>query len=1023
MDRGITYKALKHSKLTLFLIVATLLAGLYSYMVLPRQESPDLSAPGAMVFIVYPGASPVEIEDYVIDVIEDELTEITGFDYAQTAIKSNMASIMVMLKDGVDVDASWNELDAIIEDVTPNLPSGVTQIITNTEIMNTPGMIIGITGDEYTHEELADYAEFFRTNLAKIDGVTGFDIFGDLDQEIEIEIDHALLNQYNLSMNSVVNIINAENVTMPTGSIDNGISKIEVSLDVEFQSIEDIKNVSLMVFPDGRSIRLKDIAEINYKTDPDNPRFEINGKKAVYLAGYFEDSLNIVPVGDDVQGKIEELRESLPSNIEFSYMVYQPDDVRKSINDFMINLLEAIVFVIIVVFIGMGWRNAIVVSTVIPLSIGLTMIVMYSMGVKLEQMSISGLIISLGMLVDNAIVVSDSIQHHIDQGVDNLEAALTGTREVAFSILTSTLTTIFAFMPLLLLDSTVGKFVHGVPFVVTTALIASYICAIITTPLIAAMTFKKTKDAKERNNTKFRGIFNDLLDKSLKMKKRTIAFSILFVVICGFSMTGMEAILLPKADKPVLQIDLSSEFASDMDKTEALADQVIDLLKDIPELKNYHVSIGSNLPKFYLSVMYRGASPDIAQIAYEFDLSESDRFEKKEELQVYVQSRLSNKLVGGTASTLLLELGNFSKPIEIKIMGEDLDRLDEVRYNLISKMQSLPGVLNISDDFSSKEYQFYVEIDEAKASYHGFSKFDIQREASAALLGMDISSLKKNGRETPITIKSDISSLEEFENLGIVSSKTGNSVKLKELGEVEMISEFPVINHYAGERSVILSSDVSASYSTKDIEKELKEFVYSGDYDDVDFEFGGMMQRVKESVIDLVKLGIFSLLMILSVLILQFDSYRQPFVILATIPIAISSALMGLFISNQTLTFVAMMSLLALMGIVVNNAIVLLDAINTFRAQGMEIDEACKAAVNRRYRPITISTMTTVIGLVPLLISGGELFRPLAVALMTGLAFSTILTMIVVPTIYSLLMNDKEIGKSRKKSKLNFLKP
>jgi multidrug efflux pump subunit AcrB len=569
-------------------------------------------------------------------------------------------------------------------------------------------------------------------------------------------------------------------------------------------------------------------------------------------------------------------------------------------------------------------------------------------------------------------------------------------------------------MPLLLLDSTVGKFVHGVPFVVTTALIASYICAIITTPVIAAMVFKKTKDNEKRNNSKIRNLFNNLLAKSLEKKKRTIAFAILFVIVCGLSMTKMEAILLPKADKAIIQIDLISEFASDIDKTELLSDQVIELLDDVPELGDYYVSIGSNLPKFYLSVMYRGASPDIAQIAYEFDLSESDRFEKKEELQVYIQSILGRELVGGEVSTLLLELGNFSRPIEIKIMGDDLDRLDEIRYSLTSKMQSMDAVINISDDFSSKEYQFYVEIDEAKASYYGFTKLDIQKEASAALLGMTVSTLKKNGNETAIVIKSDVTTLEEFENLGIRSSKTNKSIRLKELGEVKMISDFPVINHYDGERSVIITSDVSEGYSTKDVEKELKAFINDSEYDDVKFEFGGMIERVKESVIDLLKLGVFSLLMIFAVLILQFNSYKQPFIILATIPIAMSSALMGLFLTNQTLTFVAMMSLIALMGIVVNNAIVLLDAINVLRVEGMEIDEACKAAVNRRYRPITISTMTTVIGLVPLLIYGGELFRPLAVALMTGLGFSTILTMVVVPTIYSLVMNDKKSNKAEK---------
>lgn len=1006
MEKGITYRALKNRKLTLFLIFVTLVAAIYSYWFLPRQESPDLNAPGAIIFVAYPGASPEEIESFVVEPIEDELAEITGFDYAQTYIKSNMASIMIMLKDGVEVDSSWDELDDLIEELKLKMPSGVTEIITNTEIMETPGMILGITGENYTYEELTDYAELFKKSLAKIDGVTRFDMYGDLEREIEIEVDHAVLNQLNISMNDVVNIINAANVTMPTGSVDSGGSKIEVSLDVKLLSIDDIRNISLMVFPDGRNIRISDVANVEYKINADTPRLGINGEKALYLAGYFEDSQNIVMVGERIENQIEDLSKQLPDDVELSYMVYQPLEVQKSINNFMINLLEAIIFVIIVVFMGMGWRNALVVSTAIPLSIGLSMIVMYLFGVKLEQMSISGLIISLGMLVDNAIVVSDSIQYHIDQGEEIVKAAVVGTKEVAFSILTSTLTTIFAFMPLLLLDSTVGKFVHGVPFVVTIALIASYICAIVTTPVIAAMTFKKSSEIKKRKNSKIKKVFQKMLLGSLKRKKRTLILAFLFVILCGFSAVGMDAILLPKADKDIIQIDLKSEFAMDMDKTELLAGQAIEILQDEPELGDYYTSVGSNLPKFYLSVMYRGASPDIAQIAYKFDLSKSERFENKEQLQEYLQSKLSQELIGGSASTLLLELGNFSRPIEIKIMGDNLDRIDEIRYSLISKMQSMDSVLNVSNDFSSKEYQFYVEIDEATAGYYGFTKLDIQKEVSASLLGMSISNLKKNGNETAIIIKSDITNLEDFENLSIKSSKTGRSARLKELGEVQLVRAYPVINHYAGERSVSISADVGPEYAVKKVEEELKEYVDTEQFDDVRFEFGGMLERVRESIVDLMKLGIFSLLMILSVLILQFDSFRQPFIILATIPIAMASAIMGLFLTHQTLTFVAMMSLIALMGIVVNNAIILLDAINTYREDGMEIDEACIMAVDRRYRPITISTMTTVIGLVPLLISGGELFRPLAIALMTGLGFSTILTMVVVPTIYSMVVKD-----------------
>ncbi len=1012
MNKGITYKAIKHRKLTIFMILVTLIAGIYSYVMLPRQESPDISVPGAQIIVIYPGASPADMETYVTDVIEDELREVEGYDTSESVSKSNITSIMLFLKDNADTDVAWDDLDDVMAEVENDLPDGVTEVIVNTEVMETPGMIIGITGENYTNEELADYADYFKDKLAKINGVSRFDVYGDIDKEIEVVLDHELIDQYGLTVQQVISLLKAENITMPTGAIDNGSSKIEVNLDAEFSRVEDIENTVILNLGDGRQVKLKDVGTVNYQNNPDDSRFSKNGDKAVYLAGFFEESLNVVRVGEEVEAEINRLKINIPNDIDFFFMVYHPHEVEKSINDFMVNLVQAVFFVVVVVFIGMGWRNAVVVSTVIPLSICITMTAMYFMGVKLEQMSIAGLIIALGMLVDNAIVVSDAIQHHIDEGIENFKAAVMGTKEVGFSILTSTLTTIFAFMPLLLLDSSIGQFVYGVPYVVTVAIIASYICALITTPVIAGMTFSKAKDHKEKKDSRLRKLFLTLLERGLSRKKTTIVLSIIFVIFSSFFIKGLEMTLLPKADKVMLQIDLTCEVSSDIDKTEELSDQTIDLLKDIPELKNYYVSIGSNLPKFYLSVMYRADSPDIAQIAYTFDISESDQFKSKESLQEYIQTTLNNELIGGTASTLLLELGSFGRPIEFEVTGDDLDRLDEVRYELISMMQSKDSILNIDDDFSSKEYQFYIDIDETKASYYGFTKYDMQSEVTAALMGMEASTFKKNGDEISIIATSDIKSIQELENLGI-KSNMGQQVLLKDLAQVEMVTNFPVINHSDGERSMTITSDVGPSYSNIEVEQEIKDFAQAGDYDDLEFDFDGMMATMMESNMAILQLGVIALFLILAVLILQFDSYRQPLVVLAIIPLAFASALLGLFLSGQNLSFVAMLSLLALMGIVVNNAIVLLDCINVLLSEGMPMEEACIAAVNRRYRPITLSTTTTVIGLIPLLISGGELFRPLAVTLMSGLGLSMVLTMVIIPTVYSLLMSKKE-NKARK---------
>lgn len=1008
MNKGMTMQAITHRKFTLFMILAFLIAGAYAYFMLPRQETADLSPPIAQIFAMYPGSSAMEMEQYVTNIIEDELRNVQGYDSTKSTTKAGLASIVLHLKDDADTDAAWDDLDEVIVKLKQMMPAGVTAIESRTNIVETPGIVIAMTGNAHSNEELADYADQIKDRLSLINGMDHFEVYGEMEKVVEVKVDHGLLMQVGVSLGDVAAAIGADNVSMPSGALDNGVSKVEVSVDSRYNRIEEIGETRIKTLSDGREIRVKDVAGITYAADSNGPRFKQDGQDAVFLAGFFQEDLNIVQVGKQVEAEIEQIRTFLPKDITFSLMTYQPHDVEKSLNDFIINLVQAIVLVIGVVFFSMGVRNAAVVSTVIPLSIAITFGAMVLMGVKLEQMSISGLIIALGMLVDNAIVVSDAIQHHIDEGMDNFKAAIQGTREVAFSILTSTLTTVFAFSPLLLLDSTLGKFVYGVPFVVSVALIASYFCAMITTPLIAALLFRPTKAPSKVKVNRIRAGFSKLLTLSLARKKRTVALAILFVLASGFLIVRLESSLLPKADKDLIQIDLVSEFAADMDKTEALAEQVVGILGNEPELTGYYQSVGSNLPKFYLSVQYRSPSRDIAQLAYRFDLKAGNRFKTKEELQSYIQKKIDGELVGGTASTMLLELGSFSKPIEIILSHPDLERLEAVSEDLIVRMQETEGLFNRIDDFSNREYQFHVDIDENKAGFYGYTKLDIQKEITSALMGTQASTFKRNGEESPIRISSTITTKEELENLPVLSARTKTRMLLKDLAQVGMVSQYPVINHQDGIRSVMISADIEPGISVKAVESSLKEFAAAGDYQDVAFNFDGQLARIKESNMDLGRLGLFALLMILAVLILQFNSIGQPLIIMGVIPVAFASALLGLAVTGQVLSFVATLSLVALMGIVVNNAIVLIDCINSLRAEGLSTEAAAVAAVERRYRPITLSTTTTVIGLFPLLISGGELFRPLAITLIFGLSFSTVITMVVIPTLYCLIYGSRE---------------
>ncbi len=987
--------------------------GLYSYYILPRQESPDVSAPIALITTVYPGASPEDVEELVTKKIEDEISEVKGYDYSNSTSKNGVSIVLLYLKDGADTDEGWDDLREKLQALEGELPSEILPIDINTSLTDTAGMIISMSGDNYTYEELADYAQVFKKELSKIDGVTKFEIDGDLEKQITVEVDIDKLNYYALSLDDISSIIQSQNINIPSGDVDDGKTKIAVKSNGTYASMKEIENTIIMVSSEnGTVLRLKDIANIYYEVDSSSPRYKEMDTKAVLLTGYFADGQNVVLTGKEVEKKVEELSSNLPKDIDFNQVIFQPKDVAKSINDFVINLLEAVFFVIAVVFFGMGARNAIIVSTAIPLSICMTFIIMYGFGIKLEQMSISALIIALGMLVDNAIVVSDSIQSYINEGMEQFEACVKGTKDVAMSMLTSTLTTVLAFVPLLLIGSAVGQFIFGVPSVVIIALICSYICAIITTPTLAYIFFRKRDSKKKDKPSIIRNIFDKLLKLAMKRKLAMISVAIIAFLATGLLATQLEVSMFPKADKELMYINIQAENVSDLGVTEKLSSDVVKVVKEYPEVISYSEAIGDGLPKFYMTVKTGSPSKDFAQVLLKIRLKKDGRFESKDELLNHMQKELDKAIVGGSAVVNLLDAGTGGgSPIQIRVSAEKMERLEEVTDLITNELRAVEGTMNVDNDFIAKNYQFSVNVDENKASAYGISKYDVQKEVSIALRGKNSSSFRKNGNEYNIIVKSDIESKEKLENIAIKSAITGNKVLLKEIASIDMESQYPIIARYNKERSAVVTSEILNEYTAQDVEKQIKNQVRDLgllDLEDVKVDFDGEMGDIQDSFSDLGILAAFSLVLIVGVLVYQFNSYMQPFVILSTIPLALIGSIGGLFILKQPLSFTAMLGIVSLVGIVINNAIVLIDYINNSREMGSSVIEACKKAVDRRFNPIMLSTVTTVIGLIPLLISGGDMFRPMATALIGGLSISTILTLVVVPTIYNMVEGRSE---------------
>lgn len=997
--------AIKYKMLIIFTVIVLMIAGVYNYYFTPKQEVPNLKTSIALILTVYPGAAPEDVEQLVTSKIEDKVTEIPGFEYSKSISKNSYSTVVVRLKNGSDIDKAWDELYRKMDEAQADIPEECRPIEIKTNLADTAGIIISMSSDKYSYEELGLYAEEFKKELGKIDGIQRFDITGEQKKEVSIKIDTKKLNQYSLSLSDVTQLIKAQSIEIPLGHIENDMAKIGVRTNRIFNNLEDIKNMIIYISKEDRGIvRLRDIAYVGFDYQDSNYKIKTNGKQAVLLTGYFNEEENIVLIGNEVTDTINRLKQRLPKDIIFTSVLYQPEDVRASVNDFIINLILGVLFVIIVVFIGMGFRNAIIVSTAIPLSILITFSAMRLLGINIHMMSITALIVALGMLVDNAIVVSDAIQVRIDEGESKKDACANGVREVALPILTSTLTTVGALIPLMALPTMAGDYIETLPKIVIVALSASYFIALFVTPTLAYMFFKPNKKVKKANRV--RDKFGDMLAWCFDNRKKTGLITLAVVVITcviGFNL-GLQ--FFPKADKSLVYIDITAEKAGDIDATERLSDQVESILDRYEEVDNYTVAIGNGLPKFYNTLDIYTESKDIAQFKVDLDLTKNKKYKKVTNFVDALQRDIDNNVIGGIVTVKELEIGEpIGAPVLIRLTGDDYEELGKLAKVIEKVLEDIDGTINIRDDYTSRDFEYRVDIDTKKSASLGMTSYDIQKEINIALMGSKAAIYRKSGKEFDIVVSSNIKSKEDLENIAIKSSFTNSKSIIKNIGQVSQSSILPSIGKYDRDLNVIIYSDVRPGYSPITIENALKSKIKDMDLKGNEIVFDGEFAKILENFGNVGASAVFAILVILCILLVQFNSITQPLVILLTIPLSAVGSIFGLFIFRQPLSFTAIFGIASLFGIVVNNAIVLIDYVNMERKNGVDITDACKVAVTKRFRPIMLSTITTVIGLIPLAVSGNDLFKPMSISLMFGLLVSTLLTLVIIPLVYDMIEN------------------
>ncbi|WP_229246809.1 efflux RND transporter permease subunit [Desulfosporosinus shakirovi] len=1009
MKKGLIYQIIHNRRFTLFFTFIAILLGLYSYYVIPKQESPNVNAPFAIIKTIYPGAEPADVEKLVTKVIEDKTIEVTGYKTSTSYSRNSISIVVLELQNDADVDKAWRDLRRYMDNLQSSLPSECQKIEIDTELADTPGMILSLSGDQYSYEQLSDFADQYKNELSKVDGISRFKVSGVQEKEAQVEVNTARMNQYALSLEDIVNALKIQNVDIPAGSLSNGTTKINVSIPGSFDSLQDIENCVVSVSRNtGAILHLKDIANVSWELADSTTRIRENGHNAILLSAFFSDNKNIVLIGHDVRTRLNQLKEQMPPGLDVDEVTYQPANVDQSVTNFFKNLLEGIALVLVVVFLGMGLKNAIVASTAVPISILIAFCAMYLFKIRVHEISIAALIISLGMLVDDAIVIIDSIQVRIDQGVEKMSACILGTKQAVLPVFTATLTTGAAFAPMLFVPGPAGEFLHTLPEVVILAVAASFIVAIFVTPALAYIFFDQLKPGKIHKRSPVKNFYLGFLAIGMKYKKMTLVLAMSLFALTMLLAFKLPVMFFPKADVNMFYINIHAETSADLDNTDRVAQQVEMLISAQKEVLAYTTSVGEGLPKFYLTVEKSSQSLDFAQVLLKVDLSKGGRFNSNQEMAVYMQDLLDKSLVGGTSRAELLEKAFPGTPIGIQVNSSDQQALTKGVNYIHDQLAAIPGTLNVDDDLDSAEYQFSVDVDNDKASQLGITKYDIERQINIALKGAEATVFRKAGNEYPVIIISDIQSKEALENLAIKSSLSEQKALLKQLATLRLEASIPTIRKYDRELAVTVSSQVKPGYSAITIENKLKQILaqHPDELKGVTLSYKGEAKDIKDNFGDLGTAALFALLAIYLILMLQFRSFLQPFVIFITIPLSLFGVIIGLLAFGQPLSFTAMVGVVSLMGVVIKNAILLIEFINSARQEGMSVTEACFDAVGKRYRPIFLSAMTTVIGLVPLALSGSDLFEPLAVAIMCGLTVSTLLTLVIIPVIYSLWFSD-----------------
>jgi len=1000
---GLIRAAIRERKVTILLSLVLLGFGVATYFQLPRQENPDTSSPAAQIVTVYPGASARDVESLITKPVEDVAATLDGIDFIRSYSYDDLSVVIVMLNYDVDYREQWDTLRTGLDTLTDVLPYGAMTPEVDTRLTESAGVILAVKGEDYSLEQLNRHALNIKDRLTGVEGIRKIDVLGEPGRELLVLADPESLGNYGLSLEDLYNILQAQSVVIPPGSLRTGQDKLGVRIPSLADSAGAVEDLVITASPEtGAVVRLREVARTSFSYVETDTTYRHNGQEAVLISLYFKEGQNMVTAGQEIRRILSGLEERMPEGISVEEVTFLPEDVSRAVDGFALNLLQGMALVVLVVLAGMGRKNALVVSLSIPLSVAVTLVAMDLMGVELQQVSIAALILSLGILVDNSIVIADAVQVKLNQGLPPREAALEGVREQMIPVLSSTLTTVAAFAPLTVLPGEAGEFVKTLPQVVITALSASYLVAILVVPAMASRLFHPAPPGRDRLHRVREG-YQRLLSGSLNRPVRSLVLVALSLAVVLSGSVFLSVRMFPYVDKDLIYINLQSETGGDIRKTSGLLTRVEQLLAEEPEIISVTSALGGGLPRFYMTASFVSPAEEQAQVLCRFQLDRQSRFSRREDLALHLQEVLDRGLTGGQATVNLLEINIPGPDLDVRISGGVPEDVEQVAAQLYRELAAMPGTLDVRNDQGRQRYQYTLQVDRDLSATYGLSAYDIQNQANLALRGRQAGVIHTENDVTGIRLRADIEDTAGLMALPVRASGSGQLVPLRQVASLELTGRPGAITRYNRQPMVSVTARVHPEFGVSTLQKAVENTLAGLDTRGLSIAYGGDQETISKYLTGLIGAGLAALVAVYVILLIQFNSLRQPLIVMAAIPLSFMGVVPALLVTGTRFTFTVGLGVASLSGIVVNNAILLIEHMNRTRREGMELKAACQEAVRLRTRPIFLTTITTITGLIPLMFSGNSFFAPLAIALTGGLTVSTIMTLVVVPTIYYLM--------------------